>query len=124
MSDEPNASHDQLIEELTEVIIAHGCNRTERHAIKVAEAITEHFQHGQTTASGYELVERSSRPGSDWISTALAGERAQVDCICGETINTDMPNIEPEARAGVLWHGNSQGGGHASDVDISVIAAE
>lgn len=38
-------------------------------------------------------------------------------CDCGMSINTDMPYVESDARVGVLWHGNAEGGGHSSDFD-------
>lgn len=61
-------------------------------------------------------IEAAGEPS--WIETALAGDYVEVECVCGETIDTDMPHVEPEVRAGVLWHGNTEGGGHASDTPV------
>lgn len=39
-----------------------------------------------------------------------------VRCDCGETINPGSPYVEVQP-GGVLWHGNAQGGGHASNFE-------
>ncbi|WP_124712950.1 hypothetical protein [Mycolicibacterium nivoides] len=41
-----------------------------------------------------------------------------IKCVCGELISPDTPYVEEDVRPGRLWHGNAEGGGHASDVGV------
>ncbi|UBV20332.1 MULTISPECIES: hypothetical protein [Mycolicibacterium] len=40
-----------------------------------------------------------------------------VQCVCGDLIHPDMPQVITQPD-GFLWHGNAEGGGHRSDATV------